>query len=111
MTAATIHYCQICDWSHTEPGLDVPPEALAQVFGAGVMTAVADTQRCERIERALQTHVDGHSRLEFITALSAIARTVVRREMDMRLTFIGYSMEQRREIERAAGLPHPWRPT
>lgn len=107
----TIHHCPICDWTHVEPAVHVPADALAGVFGRGVMSTVADIQRMERIERAIAQHIGEHSAVDFVQALTTMARAVHRRETTQTLMgmsgpmgYSGFSTDMRRKIERAAGV-------
>ena len=53
-----VRECPICDWKHEAEPPKVPPEALASVFGPGVMSMVAMQQHAQDIERALAAFID-----------------------------------------------------
>lgn len=96
--------CPLCDWLYVEPDVPVPPGTLANVFGPGVMTAVANGQRLQRIEEALRKHTDTHTALEYLEALTLIGRAVHRNEQQRGSHYSGFSTEEVIAIRRAAGL-------
>lgn len=59
-----------CTWEHVEPANEVSPEALAGMFGFGVMTAVAAQQRACRVEDALRSHFEGHKAEDFLRTIT-----------------------------------------
>ena len=63
-----VRECPICDWKHEAEPPKVPPEALASVFGPGVMSMVAMQQHAQDIERALDAHFRTHSTLDWVRA-------------------------------------------
>lgn len=69
---ATRHHCAICDWYHEEPIATVSADALAGVFGPGVMAQVAINRRAGRIEEALEKHLKTHSLIEWVRKVTAL---------------------------------------
>lgn len=67
-----VRQCPICDWKHEAEPPKVPNEALASVFGAGVMAAVAMQQHAHDVERALDAHFRTHSTVEWVKASAAL---------------------------------------
>lgn len=61
-----------CQWEHKEPSVPVPPETLAGVFGAGVMTAVAAEQRARRLEASLREHFEGHKPEDYLRTITRL---------------------------------------
>lgn len=66
-----------CEWNHAEPVVDVPANALANIFGPGVMTSVAQVQCAQRIEDALQKHFGGHRADEYLRTITSLRRTLI----------------------------------
>ncbi|MFJ5984231.1 hypothetical protein [Lentzea sp. NPDC092896] len=66
-----------CAWQHAEPVVDVPANALANIFGSGVMTGVAQVQRAQRVEDALQQHFASHKVEQYL-------RTITRLRADLK---------------------------
>ena len=71
---ATIVQCPLdgCGWQHTEPDTKVSPDALAGVFGPGVMAAVALHQRAGRVESELRRHFEGHKIEDFLRTITRL---------------------------------------
>lgn len=61
-----------CRWAHYEPKIQVPPRALAEVFGFGVMTAVAQQKHRWRVEDTARAHFDGHTAEDFLRTISRL---------------------------------------
>lgn len=64
--------CPLCDWKHEIEPPQVPTEALASVFGPGVMTAVAMSQHAQDVERALEQHFRTHATVDWLRANTAL---------------------------------------
>lgn len=73
-TGVTVLRCPLdgCHWAHAEPVVNVPPEVLAGVFGAGVMTAAALHQHMRRVEDALRGHFEGHKIEDFLRTITRL---------------------------------------
>lgn len=71
-----IYHCPLCDWTHTEPHRFVDPNALAGVFGYGVMTMVAENEKRERTEQALKQHLGSHTTVQWVTKVNALQREI-----------------------------------
>jgi hypothetical protein len=68
--------CPLCDWHMTEEGQDVSPDALASVFGIGVMAAIARNDRLEKTERTLREHLSTHSLAEWVRKVADLQAEV-----------------------------------
>lgn len=70
----TVLRCPVkgCDFTHVEDTTPVAPEALAGVFGFGVMTAVALHQRAWRLEGVLERHFDTHTPLDWLRTVNEL---------------------------------------
>lgn len=68
--------CPLCDW-HLEPE---PPDyglyTLADVFGLGVMQAVAYNRHLEETEQALRQHLAGHPLVEWVRKVAELQAEV-----------------------------------
>lgn len=95
---ATIHKCPICDWSHTEPMNDIPADALAGVFGMGVMANIAIKRRNERIEEALSGHLKSHPVLDWVKKVVELQSQVERLQRD-RESLAGFAAEVAKRFE------------
>jgi hypothetical protein len=69
---ATRHRCPLCDWYHEEPIATVSADALASVFGPGIMAQIAINRRAERIEELLHKHLKTHSLVEWVQKVSSL---------------------------------------
>lgn len=61
-----------CEWQHAEPTVDVPGNALAGVFGFGVMANVAHVQRAQRVETALSKHFANHKTAHYLRTITRL---------------------------------------
>lgn len=68
--------CPLCDW-HLDP---VPPEVspytLADVFGLGVMQAVAWNDHMQKTERELREHLSSHDLAEWVRKVAELTALV-----------------------------------
>lgn len=63
--------CPLCTFEHVEILAPISNDALAGVFGTGVMRAAAVAQHHEKIELALRTHLSTHSLAEWVAAVTS----------------------------------------
>lgn len=74
LPGATIAHCPLpdCPWATvTMPGPAEHPGALADVFGWGVFAAHAASERHLENERKIREHLETHTLLEWVKALTA----------------------------------------
>lgn len=85
MPLAQIVGCPLdrCEWTHLEPSPVVTEGALANLFGPGVMAAVAKTQFHERLERALEQHFATHKPEDYLRTITRLQAALARREGDL----------------------------
>jgi hypothetical protein len=69
---STRHHCPLCEWYHEEPIASVSSDALASVFGPGIMAQVAINRCAERIEEALDKHLRTHTLVEWVKKVSSL---------------------------------------
>ena len=69
---ATRHQCPICTWAHTEPALPMyySPDSLAALFKIGHAGFHDVIAREQRIEKALRDHLEQHTVLEWVKAVT-----------------------------------------
>lgn len=66
--------CPLCDWKHDEPFLDISPDALASVFGTGMMQVVGANQQAQRVEEALRKHFATHTTEQWLTKVTRLQK-------------------------------------
>lgn len=84
---AELWHCPICEFTHGEVFGTISDGALASVFGPGVMAAVADAQKRQRIEDAMAAHLKTHELVEWLQAIT---------DRNKRITELEKSLEQAR---------------
>jgi hypothetical protein len=62
--------CSLCDWHMDATPPDVSHQALAGVFGYGVMSAIAHNEHLEKVESHLKQHLSSHSLMEWVRKVS-----------------------------------------
>lgn len=62
--------CPLCPWEHDATPPDVSSNALASVFGYGVMSAIAFNEHLQKTEKAVKDHLGSHSLVEWVRKVS-----------------------------------------
>jgi len=70
--------CPLCDWHLDAEPPDVGFNALGDVFGLGVMQAVAYNQHQQKVERELNAHLGSHSLVEWVRKVAELSREIER---------------------------------
>jgi hypothetical protein len=68
--------CPLCDWHLDAEPPGVGAGVLADVFGLGVMQAVARSRHLEDVERRLQDHLGGHPLAEWVRKVAELTALV-----------------------------------
>ncbi|MGH2509068.1 MAG: hypothetical protein ACRDHZ_16945 [Ktedonobacteraceae bacterium] len=64
--------CPLCDWHHDEKRMPIHPNALASVFGAGMMQTVGVQQKTWRVEQALKDHFATHTTVQWLDKVTSL---------------------------------------
>lgn len=70
--------CPLCDWQTDGTPPEVSYQALADVFGYGVMQQVAFNEHLQKVERRLREHLDSHSLVEWVRKVSELEAELTR---------------------------------
>lgn len=68
--------CPLCEWHMDPEPPDVSPYALAEVFGTGVMSAIALDKHRHDVERELRGHLGGHELAEWVRKVAELTALV-----------------------------------
>jgi len=68
--------CPLCDWHLDAEPPDVSPYALADVFGIGVMAAIARDKHLQDVERELRGHLGSHELAEWVRKVAELTALV-----------------------------------
>ena len=68
--------CPLCDWHMDAEPPDVGLYTLGDVFGLGVMQAVATNQFLEKTEREVHEHLSSHPLVEWVQKVAELNRKV-----------------------------------
>lgn len=68
--------CPLCDWHMDPEPPDVGPGMLADVFGLGVMQAIAYNDHLQKTERELQEHLGSHPLVEWVRKVAELTALV-----------------------------------
>lgn len=69
-----------CGWLHTRIPPMVEPDALASVFGVGVMSAVAKARELQETEQLVRQHMAGHTDEEYLRTITRLQGRVAELE-------------------------------
>jgi hypothetical protein len=61
--------CPLCSWKLVVTPTTVSDDALASVFGPGIMAAHARNESARKVEESLQAHFETHKMPEWVTAI------------------------------------------
>lgn len=62
----------VCTWDIDATPPQIPPTALAAIFGLGVMTAVSAVENAGRVEQALKRHLDTHPVIDYVRTIAGL---------------------------------------
>lgn len=68
--------CPLCDWHMIATPPDVGMYALGDVFGLGVMQAIAHNTFLENTERELKQHLAGHPLVDWVRKVAEQQREI-----------------------------------
>jgi hypothetical protein len=68
--------CPLCDWHMDAEPPDVGAGMLAEVFGLGVMQAIAHNDHLQKVERDLQAHLNSHPLVEWVRKVAELTALV-----------------------------------
>ena len=70
--------CPLCDWHMDAEPPDVGIYTLGDVFGFGVMQAIAHSDFLQETERELREHLNSHPLVEWVRKVAELNREVER---------------------------------
>lgn len=68
--------CPLCDWHMDPEPPEISPYALADIFGIGVMSAIARDRHLQDVERELRDHLGSHELAEWVRKVAELTALV-----------------------------------